>query len=82
MKWFSALLVGAILAIVLPLILGGYRGVWMTSWTKCGTIRPIPSSPGLLFSIPVFPWLGTGASASFFNWHRRLSVAACLIAFP
>ncbi|MEP7316374.1 MAG: hypothetical protein ABI667_06735 [Sphingomicrobium sp.] len=70
MKWISALLVGAILAIVLPLTLGGYTGVWMNSWVKWGTIKPIPSSPGLLFSVPVF--LGSAlALRIFFNWHRN-----------
>ena len=70
MKWFSALLVGALLAFLLPLAFGGQDGFWMTSWTKWGTVRPLPGSPGFLFSIPLF--LGSAlALRIFFNWHSR-----------
>ena len=42
----------------------------MTGWAKCGTIRPLADSPGLLFSIPVF--LGSAlAFRLFFNWHSN-----------
>lgn len=69
MKWLPALVLGAILAFVLPLTFGGQGGVWMTSWTKWGTVRPIAGSPGFLFSIPLF--LGSAvAFRLFFNWHR------------
>ena len=70
MKWLSALLLGAILAFLLPLALGGQAGFWMASWTKWGTVRPLPGSPGFLFSIPIF--LGSAlALRLFFNWHGR-----------
>jgi len=70
MKWFTALLIGAILGFALPLALGGQNGVWMASWTKWGTIRPVQDSPGLLFSIPLA--LGSAfAFRLFFNWHRN-----------
>ena len=66
----SALLLGAILALVLPLAAGGQGGLWMTTWVKWGTIRPLEGSPGLLFSIPVF--LGSAvALRAFFNWHSN-----------
>ena len=69
MKWVSALFLGAILAFVLPLAAGGQGGLWMTSWVKWGTIRPIEGSPGILFSIPLF--LGAAiAFRAFFNWHH------------
>ena len=69
MKWLSALLLGAILGFALPLIMGGQDGIWMTSWAKWGTVRPVPDSPGLLFSIPVA--LGSAVALRlFFNWHR------------
>ena len=70
MKWFSALLLGAILAFTLPLALGGENGVWMNSFAKWGTIRPHAGSPNLLFSVPLF--LGSAvAFRLFFNWHSR-----------
>jgi hypothetical protein len=70
MKWLPALFLGAILGFVLPLLFGGQAGVWMHSWTKWGTIRPLAGSPGLLFSIPLF--LGSAlALRLFFNWHGR-----------
>jgi len=70
MKWVTALALGAILAFTLPLALGGQSGVWMSSFAKWGTVRPLPGSPGLLFSIPVF--LGAAiAFRAFFNWHRN-----------
>ena len=70
MKWLTALLIGAILAFTLPMAFGGQGGVWMSSFTKLGTIRPIAGSPGFLFSIPVF--LGSAlAFRLFFNWHRN-----------
>ena len=70
MKWFTALMIGAILAFALPMALGGSDGVWMTGWTKVGTYRPITGSPGFLFSVPVF--LGSAlAFRLFFNWHSN-----------
>jgi hypothetical protein len=70
MKWVPALLIGALLGFVLPLFLGGTEGGWMTNWTKWGTVRPLPGSPGLLFSIPLF--LGSAVALRlFFNWHTR-----------
>ena len=54
MKWLTALLLGAVVAVILPLFFGGQDGLWMNSWTAWGTIRPHHNSPGLLFSIPVF----------------------------
>jgi hypothetical protein len=69
MKWLSALLLGAMVAFVLPLAFGGIGGFWMHTWTKWGTIRPIAGSPGFLFSLPLF--LGSAvAFRLFFNWHR------------
>ncbi|WP_265570078.1 hypothetical protein [Sphingomicrobium nitratireducens] len=69
MKWTSALMLGAILAFVLPLAFGGTGGVWRHSWAGYGTIAPFDRSPGLLFSIPLF--IGTSIAARmFFNWHR------------
>ena len=70
MKWLTALLIGAIVAIVLPMSLGGQEGVWMSSWAKWGTVRPVPGSPGFLFSIPLFLG-GAIAFRIFFNWHTR-----------
>ena len=70
MKWITALALGAILGFVLPLFLGGQNGVWMSSFTKWGTVRPLEGSPGLLFSIPVF-LLSAMAFRLFFNWHER-----------
>lgn len=70
MKWFTALLIGAILGFTLPLAFGGPNGVWMNSFARVGTIRPFDHSPGLLFSIP----LALGAAILFrlfFNWHSR-----------
>ena len=70
MKWFTALIIGAILAFTLPMALGGSDGVWMTGWTKVGTYRPFATSPGFLFSVPVF--LGAAlAFRVFFNWHSN-----------
>ena len=70
MRWLTALLLGAILAFVLPLAFGGTGGFWMNTWTKWGTIRPIAGSPGFLFSIPLF--VGSAmALRFFFNWHTR-----------
>ena len=70
MKWMTALILGGILAFVLPLSLGGQDGVWMHSWAAWGTIRPHVGSPGLLFSIPLF--LGSAiALRMVFNWHTR-----------
>jgi len=70
MKWLPALLLGAILGFLLPLLFGGQTGFWIHSWTKWGTIRPLAGSPGLLFSIPLA--LGSAvAFRLFFNWHGR-----------
>ena len=70
MKWLSALLLGAILAIVLPTGLDMRSGLWMDSWASWGTIRPHVKSPGLLMSIPVF-LASAFAFRLFFNWHGR-----------
>jgi hypothetical protein len=70
MKWLTALALGALLAFLLPMILGGQEGGWMTSWTKWGTIRPLAGSPGLLFSIPLFVISALGFRM-FFNWHSN-----------
>ena len=70
MKWVTALIMGALVAVVLPMAFGGRDGLWDDSWAGWGTIRPFARSPGLLFSIPVF----LGASflfRIFFNWHSR-----------
>ena len=70
MKWLTALILGGLLAFVLPMSLGGQDGVWMHSWTNWGTVRPLTGSPGFLFSIPLF--LGAAlAFRIFFNWHSR-----------
>ena len=70
MKWLTAIILGGLLAFVLPMSLGGQDGVWMHSWTKWGTVRPLTGSPGFLFSIPLF--LGAAlAFRIFFNWHSR-----------
>ncbi len=70
MKWLTALVFGAALAFVLPLMAGGKGGLWMETWVKWGTISPFPQSPGLLFSIPIF--LGSAILLRiFFNWHRN-----------
>jgi hypothetical protein len=69
MKWIMALGLGALVAFVLPTALDLRSGVWMHSWAAWGTIRPHATSPGLLFSIPVF----LGAAMAFravFNWHN------------
>ena len=66
----TALLIGAIIAVVLPLALGGQNGVWMNSIAKWGTVRPFPGSPGFLFSIPLFLLSAIGFRL-FFNWHSR-----------
>ena len=70
MKWLTALFIGAILGFALPLFFGGQNGVWMTSFAKWGTIRPLAGSPGLLFSVPLA--LGSAiALRLLFNWHRN-----------
>ena len=70
MKWLTALALGALLAFLLPMILGGQEGGWMTGWTKWGTIRPLAGSPGLLFSVPLFVISALGFRM-FFNWHSN-----------
>ena len=70
MKWVTALILGALLAFVLPTGLDLRSGVWMNSFAAWGTIRPHAGSPGLLFSIPLF----LGASLFLrlvFNWHSN-----------
>ncbi len=70
MSWVMALLIGAVVAFLLPTGIDLRSGVWMNSWTAWGTIRPHAASPGLLFSIPVF----VGAALALrvgFNWHSR-----------
>ena len=56
MKWFPALFLGAILGFVLPMFFGGQGGVWMTSWAKWGTIRPVAGSPGPAVLGSAFRW--------------------------
>ena len=70
MKWITALILGAILGFITPLVFGGREGVWMDSFAAAGTVRPFENSPGLLFSIPVFA-LSATAFRMFFNWHDR-----------
>ena len=70
MRWLTALLIGAILGFVVPLLFGGQGGIWLETWVKYGTVRPFPQSPGLLFSIPIA--LGSAIILRiFFNWHRN-----------
>ena len=70
MKWITALALGALLGFLLPMMLGGQEGVWMNSWAKWGTVRPLHGSPGLLFSFPLF--LGSALALRLaFNWHTR-----------
>ena len=70
MKLITAMILGAVIAFILPLFFGGEDGVWMHSWAAWGTVRPLENSPGLLFSIPMF--LGVAAFLRFvFNWHDR-----------
>jgi hypothetical protein len=69
MKWLTALLLGAVLATVLPTAFDGGSGQWTDSWAGWGTIRPKDDSYGLLFSVPLF--MGAAlAFRAFFNWHR------------
>ena len=70
MKWFTAILIGALIAFVLPLAFGGMGGPWRESWAGVGTIAPIPNNPGLLFSIPAFLISAVGLRM-FFNWHSN-----------
>ena len=70
MKWITALAFGAILGCILPTALNGGEGVWTNSWAGWGTVHPLPNSPGLLLSIPLF--LGSAmALRALFNWHNR-----------
>ena len=70
MRWLTALLIGAILGLVVPMLFGGQGGIWLETWVKWGTVRPFSQSPGLLFSIPIF--LGSAIILRlFFNWHRN-----------
>lgn len=69
MKWITALVVGAIIAFILPTAFDGGAGTWVHSWAGPGTVRPLEGSRNLLFSIPLF----VGVSLAFrliFNWHR------------
>ncbi|MEN3971950.1 hypothetical protein WJS89_04650 [Sphingomicrobium sp. XHP0235] len=68
MKWMTALLLGGLMAFLLPMFLGGNGGVWMGSMASVGTVRPFAHSPGLLFSIPLFLFAAF-ALRSFFEWH-------------
>jgi hypothetical protein len=70
MKWLTALALGALLAFLLPMVLGGRDGAWMNSWAGYGTIRPLAGSPGLLFSVPLFLISALGFRM-FFNWHSN-----------
>jgi hypothetical protein len=68
MKWMTALIIGLVFGFVLPTAMDLRSGVWTNNWTGWGTIHPMASSPGLLFSIPVF--LGVAfIFRLFFNWH-------------
>jgi hypothetical protein len=70
MKWVTALLLGALLALVLPTAMDGRSGNWMDTWAAWGTIHPHAGSPGLLFSIPLF--LGAAiALRLIFSWHTN-----------
>ena len=71
MRWLTALLIGAILAFVVPMLLGGQERQSGSrpgsSGGRCGRSR---NRRGLLFSIPIF--LGSAiALRLFFNWHRN-----------
>ena len=69
MKWISALIFGALIGFIAPMMGGGRDGIWMNSWVKQGTIVPFDNSPGLLFSSPVA--LGMAFILRiFFSWHR------------
>ena len=70
MKWITALVFGAIIAVVLPTAFDGGSGNWMQSWASWGTVSPLEGSRNLLFSIPLF----VGGAIAFrlvFNWHRN-----------
>ncbi|HKX91759.1 MAG TPA: hypothetical protein VJM15_04960 [Sphingomicrobium sp.] len=70
MKWITALVLGAILAFVLPTMIDVGTGTWTDSWAGYGTIRPFAGKTGLLFSIPVF--LGSAIFLRLvFSWHTR-----------
>ena len=68
MKLTTCILIGAILGVALPMFFGGPNGVWMSSFASIGTIRPLDSSPGLLFSAPVMALTAFGLK-SLFAWH-------------
>ena len=70
MKWFSALLLGSVLGVFLPMIFGGREGLWTDSWAGWGTFAPFSNSPGLLFSIPV-AIITAIIFRIFFNWHSN-----------
>ena len=70
MKWLTALALGAGLGFLLPMMLGGQGGAWMTNWTKWGTIHPLPGIAGPAVLRPA----GLGSALGFrlfFNWHSR-----------
>ena len=68
MKWFTALIFGAVLGGILPTVIDGQSGVWADSWAGWGTYRP--NEGGFLFSVPLFLLSAIGARM-FFNWHSR-----------
>ena len=71
MKWLTALVLGAILGFVLPMMLRrpGRRLDEQLDEMGHRSARS-PDRPGLLFSIPLF--LGSAlAFRLFFNWHSR-----------
>ncbi|MEO7814526.1 MAG: hypothetical protein ABIR87_03680 [Sphingomicrobium sp.] len=70
MKWIPALIFGAIIGCVLPMMFGGRGGLWTSSWTNWGTVHPFAGSPGLIFSIPLFIGVAI-AFRLFFSWHRN-----------
>ena len=65
-----AALLGLVAAVALPMVFGGPTGFWMASSAAWGTIAPVPGSPGLLVSWPVFVGV-TVFSWLFFNWSNR-----------
>ena len=70
MGLLKAALLGLVAGFALPMVFGGPSGAWMQSFTAAGTISPLPGSPGLLLSIPVFAGV-TVFSWLFFNWSNR-----------
>ena len=70
MELVKAALLGIVAAVALPMVFGGPTGVWLPSVAGWGTVAPLPGSPGLLFSIPLFVAV-TLFSWLFFGWSNR-----------